>query len=120
MFGRHRDVALASLVACRWGKSCADRRLAPGGLRGAGVPDRSAAWFADLIALVGAAQATEDQLAGAGEATSDMGKYMSMLPEAQFPNLRAVAAEMAGGDADDRFEFSVELLVPGIETYISR
>jgi hypothetical protein len=49
-----------------------------------------------------------------------MGKYMSMLPEAQFPNLRAVAAEMAGGDADDRFEFSVELLVPGIETYISR
>jgi Tetracyclin repressor-like, C-terminal domain len=48
-----------------------------------------------------------------------MGNYMAMLPEAQFPNLRAVAAEMARGDADDRFDFSIELLVRGIETYIA-
>jgi hypothetical protein len=109
-------------AACPWGPIL--RGSASGCspiLRGAGVPDRPAAWFADLIALVGAAQGTEDQLAGTetGEAASDMGNYRAMLPEAQFPNLRAVAAEMAGGDADDRFEFSIEFLVRGIETYIA-
>jgi AcrR family transcriptional regulator len=123
MFARHRDVALASLGRVPMGPNLAligEWLLAV--LRGAGVPDRPAAWFADLIALVGAAQATEDQVAGAesGDGASDMGSYMTMLPEAQFPNLRAVAAEMAGGGADDRFEFSVELLVRGIESYIPR
>jgi AcrR family transcriptional regulator len=123
MFSRHRDVALASLGRVPMGPNLArigEWLLAV--LRGAGVPDRPAAWFADLIALVGAAQATEDQLAGSetGQAAPDLASYMSMLPQSQFPNLVAVAVKMAGGTADDRFEFSVELLIRGIETYVSQ
>jgi AcrR family transcriptional regulator len=121
MFGRHRDVALASLGRVPMGPNLARTgEWLLSVLRAAGVPDRPAAWFADLLALVGAAQATEDQVADAskGGSASDIGSYMAMLPESQFPNLTAVAADMAGGGADDRFEFSIELLIRGIETYI--
>jgi AcrR family transcriptional regulator len=121
MFQRHRGVALASLGRVPMGPNLirvGEWALAV--LRGAGVPDRPAAWFADLIALVGTAQAVEDVMASAGgdRVMAGMERYMAMLPPDQFPNLTEVATEMASGSPDDRFEFSIELLLRGIETYI--
>jgi AcrR family transcriptional regulator len=121
MFRRHRDIALASLGRVPVGPNLvriAEWLLAV--LRGAGVADRPASWFADLIALVGAAQAVEDHLASTGDddAAAAMGEYLAILPQSQFPNLLAVAPEMAGGGADDRFDFALELLLRGIATYV--
>ena len=123
MFQRHPDIALASLGRVPMGPSLVrvgEWILAV--LRGAGVPDRPAAWFADLIALVGTAQAVEDRLASGGSTDfmEAMGRYMASLPRDEFPNLTAVAAEMASGSPDARFEFSLELLTRGIETFIEQ
>jgi hypothetical protein len=51
-------------------------------LRGAGIPDRPATWFADLLALVGVAQSVEDHLASTGDdpVLAAMGEYLAMLP----------------------------------------
>jgi AcrR family transcriptional regulator len=123
MFRRHRDIALASLGRVPIGPNLirmGEWLLAV--LRGAGVPDRPAAWFADLIALVGAAQALEDGMASANgdQVMAGMEQYMAMLPPDQFPNLIEVASDMASGSPDDRFEFSLELLLRGIETFIDK
>lgn len=121
MFRRHGDLAFASLGTVPMGPNLvriAEWLLAV--LRGAGVPGRAASWFADLIALVGAAQAVEDHAASTGDdqVMAAMGEYLAMLPPDRFPNLIALAPEMAGGGPDDRFEFAVDLLIRGIASYI--
>lgn len=121
MYRRHGDLAFASLGRVPMGPNLA--RIAEwllAVLRGAGVPDRPASWFADLVALVGAAQAVEDHMASTGddEVVAAMGEYLAMLPPDRFPNLIAIAPEMAGGGPDDRFEFAVDLLIRGIASYI--
>jgi AcrR family transcriptional regulator len=123
MFQRHRGVALASLGRVPMGPNLVRiGEWALAVLRGAGVPDRPAAWFADLIALVGTAQAVEDGMASAkgDHVAAGMEQYMAMLPADKFPNLTEVATEMASGSPDDRFEFSIELLLRGIETFIDK
>lgn len=121
MFRRHRDVALASLGRVPMGPNLV--RIAEwvlGVLRGAGIPDRAAAWFPDLMALVGAAQSIEDDLASTGDdpIVAAMGQYMASLPRDQFPNLTAIASDMVSGGADERFEFALELLLRGLATYV--
>jgi len=121
MFKRNPGMASASFGRVPMGPSLA--RLAEWLLTlltGAGVPTRPAAWFADLIALVGAAQAIEDDVDSAGEdeAIAGIAAYIGMLPPAEFPNLIASMREMAGGSADERFEFALDLLLRGIGTLI--
>ena len=123
MFGRHGDIALATLGRVPMGPNLV--RIVEwllSVLRGAGIPDRPAAWFGDLIALFGAAQAVEDHLATMGDdpVVAAMGEYMAALPPDRFPNLNAVTSEMVAGGADDRFEFGVELLVRGLATFVEK
>ncbi len=123
MFGRHRDIALATLGRVPMGPNLV--RIVEwllSVLRGAGIPDRPAAWFGDLIALFGAAQAVEDHLATMGDdpVVAAMGEYMGGLSPDRFPNLKAVTSEMVAGGADDRFEFGVELLVRGLATFVEK
>jgi AcrR family transcriptional regulator len=121
MFRRHRDVAQASLGRVPMGPNLV--RLAEWVLtvlRGAGIPDREAAWFADIAALVVGAQAVEDDMATTAgpETQAAIGEYLSSLPVDRFPNLAASAEAMVTGGADDRFEFALDLLVRGLATYI--
>lgn len=121
MFGRHRDLALASLGRIPMGPSLiriVEWFLAV--LRGAGIPDRAATWFPDLLALVGAAQAVEDHLASGGDQAmmEAMGGYLAALPADRFPNIAAVVGDLTAGGSDDRFEFAVELLIRGLATYV--
>lgn len=121
MFGRHRDIAVASLGRVPMGPNLvriAEWLLAV--LRGAGIPARPAAWFGDLMALIGAAQSVEDYLATRGDdpVIAAMGDYLAALPPERFPNLTAAASEMAAGNPDERFEFALELLLRGMATYI--
>jgi hypothetical protein len=48
---------------------------------------------------------TPEQLAG----------YFRSLPPDQFPNLVALADERTAPDAEERFEFALEVLVRGLE-----
>jgi hypothetical protein len=123
MFQRHRDVALASLGRVPMGPNLV--RLAEwmlGVLRGAGIPDREAAWFPDLAALIGAAQAVEDDMTSAEDDANmkAMGDYLAALPPDRFPNITGVLPELVSGGADKRFEFVVELLVRGLATFIQK
>jgi AcrR family transcriptional regulator len=123
MFQRHRDVALASLGRVPMGPNLV--RLAEwmlGVLRGAGIPDREAAWFPDLAALIAAAQAVEDDMTSAEDDANmkAMGDYLAALPPDRFPNITGVFSELVSGGADERFEFVVELLVRGLATFIPK
>jgi AcrR family transcriptional regulator len=121
MFRGHRDVALASLGRVPMGPNLV--RIAEwllSVLRGAGIPDREAAWFPDLAALIGAAQAVEDDITSTGDDAmmKAMGDYLAALPPDRFPNITSVLPEVISGGADERFEFVVELLVRGMATFI--
>lgn len=123
MFGRHGDIAIATLGRVPMGPNLvriAEWLLAL--MRASGVPDRPATWFADLIALFGSAQAVEDHIAKSGDdpAIEEMGAYLSALPASAFPNLAAVAADMTSGSSDERFEFGLELLIRGLSTYVNQ
>jgi tetracycline repressor-like protein len=43
-----------------------------------------------------------------------MRDHLTGLPADRFPNLVALASVMFTGDADDRFEFGLDLLVLGL------
>jgi hypothetical protein len=60
-----------------------------GVLRGAGIPDREAAWFPDLAALIGAAQAVEDDMTSPEDDANRqaMGVYLAALAPDRFPNI---------------------------------
>lgn len=121
MFRRHRDIAQASMGRVPLGPNLIrimEWMLTL--LRGAGVPDREAAWFPDLAALIGGAQAIEDELASSGddEFGAVMGAYLAGLPADRFPNIVATTHSLMMGSADERFEFGLELLTRGLKTYI--
>jgi len=121
MFGRHRDLALASLGRVPMGPNLVrltEWLLAV--LHGAGIPSRPAAWFGDVFALVGAAQAVEDHLATTGDMSefTAMGEYLAALPPDRFPNIAKASPELVAGSVDDRFEFTLELLLLGLASYI--
>jgi AcrR family transcriptional regulator len=123
MFQRHRDIALASLGRVPMGPNLV--RIAEwmlGVLRSAGIPDREAAWFPDLAALISAAQAIEDDMPSPEEKAmmTAMGDYLAGLPPERFPNITGVLPDLVSGGADERFEFVVELLVRGLATFIKK
>jgi AcrR family transcriptional regulator len=121
MYRRHRDVAVASLGRVPMGPNLV--RIAEwllGLMHSAGIPTRAASWFTDVFALVGAAQAAEDHIArtGAAPMLEAMGQYLAALSPTVFPNIAAVGEDMISGDADERFEFAIDLLLRGLATYV--
>lgn len=122
---RHGDVARIALDHWPVGPNAlvfAEGLLAI--LRAGGLPDRACAWASGLIPsyvgwfaleeyLVRESQAGDE--AGSPEAVQD---YLASLPAARFPNLFAVLGEMASGDADERFEFGLDVLVSGLAAQV--
>jgi len=127
---RHRDYARISLGRVPSGPSLARfaewlfQLLEP-----VGVPDQVIAYCGDLFSLYVGAYAFEESLgppSPTGEPLSaeQIGRmfreYLESLPSAQFPHVHRAAGLLFGGDADERFEFGMDVLVRGIESYISR
>jgi AcrR family transcriptional regulator len=91
-------------------------------LRAAGIPDRTAAYAGDLLALYGGAFAFEESLElsplGEGvrpeQAAGMLRDYFASLPAARFPNVVALADLLVTGDADERFEFGLDVLLSGL------
>jgi AcrR family transcriptional regulator len=93
-----------------------------------GVPDQVIAYVGDLLSLYVGAYAFEESLGPpsptgeplAAEQIARMFRdYLQSLPPTQFPHVHRTAGLLFAGDADARFEFGMEVLVRGIESYIS-
>jgi AcrR family transcriptional regulator len=96
-------------------------------LRGAGIPDRIAAYAGDLLGLYVGASAYEATLppmtspAGeplsAEESVAMIRGYFASLPADQFPNVLATLDELFGGGPDERFELGLDVILRGLASY---
>jgi AcrR family transcriptional regulator len=92
-------------------------------LRGAGVPDRTAALALDLMALYVGAYAYEESLpfpspagddASPEETIAMIRDYFASLPADRFPHTVALADQLMAGGPDERFEFGLNVLISGL------
>jgi AcrR family transcriptional regulator len=88
-------------------------------LRGAGVPDRAAAYFGDIFGRYLDASVLEVTAQG-GPPVEQIISYFAGLPAEQFPNITALNETMFAADNDERFQFGLDLLMRGLETQIVR
>jgi AcrR family transcriptional regulator len=120
-FRRHRDYAQISLGRIPAGPNSLpvlERYLAI--LVAAGLPPRVIAHAVDMFALYVGGFAYEESLRvpplGDESASQDqLAEYFRSLPADEFPSLVALAGDLTSGDADERFEFALDLLVKGLE-----
>ena len=98
-------------------------------LRGAGIPDRIAAYAGDLGGLYLGATAYEEGLplpSPTGQPlTPDQlvamfRSYYESLPPDQFPNVHATLDELFSGGPDERFELGLDIIIRGLASYIQR
>jgi AcrR family transcriptional regulator len=124
VMSRHRDIARVSLGQIPIGPNLirfVEWQLAL--LRGAGIPDRAAAYAGDLFGLYLGAFAYEETL-GLGSPTGEelpphevlamIRDYFASLPPDRFPNTVALVDELMAGGPDERFEFGLDVLVRGL------
>jgi AcrR family transcriptional regulator len=95
-------------------------------LRPVGIPDQVIAYAGDLMGLYVGAYAFEESLGLASPTGEDLPPeeiikmfrgYVESLPEDRFPNTRAAAAVLFSGNADERFEFGMDLIIRGLESH---
>jgi AcrR family transcriptional regulator len=95
-------------------------------LRGAGIPDKIAAWGMDQLVLVIVADAVGAAIhAGGGRPGEQVAapypaqvrEYFGALPADRFPNLVALAGALTEGSGDERFAFAVDLMVEGLARF---
>jgi AcrR family transcriptional regulator len=98
-------------------------------LRGAGVPDRIAAYAGDLGGLYLGASAYEEGMPLPSPTGEDLPPdkilemfrgYFASLPADQFPNLHATLDELFSGSVDERFELGLDVIIRGLASYIDR
>jgi AcrR family transcriptional regulator len=118
---RHRDAAQISMGRIPAGPQSMpvlERYLAV--LVAAGLPPRLISYAADMFALYVGGFAFEESLrvpplGDEGATTAQLADYYRSLPPERFPTLVGLADDLTAGDADERFEFALELLVRGLE-----
>jgi AcrR family transcriptional regulator len=128
-FHRHRDAARITLGRVPFGPGIARvnewlfELLVP-----LGVPDRVIAYLGDLASLYVGAYAFEESLGLASPTGEEMPPeqiigmfrdYMQSLPADRFPHVHRAIDHIFGGDADERFNFGIDVIVRGIGTYAS-
>lgn len=126
---RHRDVARISLGRIPSGPSVARfsewlfELLQP-----VGIPDRVIAYLGDVMGLYIGAYAFEESLGVVSPTGQEMPpeeiigmlrEYMLSLPADRFPRTLAAVDVMFDGTPQERFEFALDLIVRGLETYAS-
>jgi AcrR family transcriptional regulator len=98
-------------------------------LRGAGIPDRIAAYAPDLLGLYLGASAYEEALGFPSPTGEDLPPeeivgmirgYFESMPADRFPNVRETLDEMFSGGPDERFELGLEIIIRGFASYIQR
>ena len=98
-------------------------------LRGAGVPDRIAAYSFDLLGLYLGATSYEEGMPPPAPSGKPLGMeelaqmirgYFESLPKEQFPNVHATLDEMFSGGPEERFRLGLDVIVRGLASYIER
>lgn len=127
---RHRDVGRLTLGRVPGGTQVASlgewffSLLLP-----VGVPERVVAYLGDFFGLYVGAYAFEESLgpqSPTGEQmtqeqiASMMQSYAEALPEDQFPNVRRAAALLFDSDRDSRWEFGLDLILRGLDSYATK
>jgi AcrR family transcriptional regulator len=128
VFGRHPGVAALTLGRVPTGPNVvrwAEWILAL--LRGAGIPDRIAAFAGDLIGLylgaTGYEAAMPPMTSPTGEPLSLEERvamirgYFASLPPDQFPNVVATVDDLVGGGPDERFALGLDVILRGLASY---
>ena len=82
-------------------------------LAAAALPARTIAYAADMFSLYVGAFAYEESMPPPDVA--GMSAALAGLPADEFPHLTRLADDLVTGDADERFEWALELLVRGLE-----
>jgi AcrR family transcriptional regulator len=130
----HNDLARAALATIPTGPNAlriSDAMM--GMMLAGGIPPRIAAWAMDRIFLYITADAYEYSIwrsevkdAGADgqsfilQLSEDLVEYFKNLPPDQYPYVQKNAEAMVGGGIDQRFEFGLDLLVDGLDKYLSK
>jgi AcrR family transcriptional regulator len=96
-------------------------------MRGAGIPDRIAAFAGDLLGLYLGATGYEDALPpmtsptgeplSPEEAAGMVRDYFASLPADQFPNVVETVDELFSGGPDERFELGLDVILRGLASY---
>ena len=128
VFGRHPGVAALTLGRVPTGPNVvrwAEWTLAL--MRGAGIPDRIAAFAGDLLGLYLGATGYEAALPpmtsptgeplSPEEAAGMVRDYFASLPADQFPNVLATLDELFSGGPDERFELGLDVILRGLASY---
>jgi AcrR family transcriptional regulator len=125
----HRDVAQLSLGRIPMGPELAVySEWLFTLLKPVGIPDRVIAYIGDLFGLYVGAYAFEESLGvksptgeemSTDQITAMFREYTLSLPEDRFPHTRAAADLLFSGGPDERYEFGIELLLRGLESYAS-
>jgi len=120
----HRDVARISLGRIPVGPNLV--RFVEWSLtlmRGAGFPDRIAAYAGDLIGLYVGAIGYERSLGLVSpdgvdrppeEVIEMIGGYFASLPPEQFPHTTSMAATLMSGGEDERFALGLDVIIDGL------
>ena len=87
-------------------------------LAAAALPPRLIAYAADLFPLYVGAFAFEESIGGADPA--QFAAYLRSLPPEDFPVITGLADDLVAGDADERFEVRVEVLIADVEALAQR
>jgi TetR/AcrR family transcriptional regulator, tetracycline repressor protein len=123
MYRRHRGVAVLTLgrVAVTPSMLAMGERVLSE-LRSAGMPDQVAAFVGDLAGLYVSAFAYElDVTPLAGHEQDFLAQFTSWiksLPADRFPNTVALADVAVAGTAGQRFEWGMDVIVRGLESYL--
>jgi AcrR family transcriptional regulator len=118
----HTDAALAGLGRVPTApQTLAAAEVLTGVLRAGGLSDRVIALGFDQLVLYVSASAYEAGLYRKAD-PSELERYFAgvhafyaSLPPGRYPVLTAVAPDMTGPDADERFEFGLNVLIAGLE-----
>jgi AcrR family transcriptional regulator len=92
-----------------------------------GVPSQVGAWVLDRLFLYIVADAYEYSIwraevtdeTGVEQLSADLFAYFEQLPADEFPNIRRHAGDLVSGDTADRFEFGLDLLIDGLDRYVT-
>ena len=120
LFKSRRDAAQLSMGRIPTGPNSLpvmERTLAV--LAAAALPPRLIAYAADLFALYVGAFAYEESMRTRRTRRSSP-TYLRSLPPEDFPVITGLADDLTAGDADERFEFGVEVLIAGLEALAQR
>ena len=127
VFQRHPGVATLTLGRIPVGPNLVRwNEWSLGLLRGAGIPDRIAAFAGDLLGLYLGATGYEATIAPPSpsgeplspeESVAMVRDWYASLPADQFPNVLATLDELFGGSPEERFRLGLDVILRGLASY---